>query len=106
MPLSAVTSVDMRPVKLNKSDEQRFLELFGEGSEWKLKKPALEIIYDEKAAAGRSKDYVESLLDRGLLSKLWGKIEMSYDKLFVLGEQSVSLQPTLADRVRQRNAAK
>lgn len=105
VPISAVTSVDMRPVKLNHKDVERFLNFFG-GDESKLKKPALELIYDEKAATGRAKDYIESMLQRGLLSKVWGKVQMTYDKIFVLGEQSVALQPTLSEHVRRKLAGK
>lgn len=102
VPVSAVIGVDMRPVKLNKNDEQRFIELFGEGGESMLKRPALEIIYDEKAATGRAKDYMESMLRRGMLSKLWGKVEHVSDKIFVLGESSVALQPYLSSYIRRR----
>ena len=101
MPITAVTSVDIRTVKLNKHDEERFRVFFGENNESRLLKPALEIIYDEKAATGRAKDYIESMLQRGFLSKLWGKVEMTYDKIFVLGEQSVVLKPFLSEKIRQ-----
>ncbi len=106
VPLDAVTAVDMRQVKLNKGDEERFLNLF-EGSDpntaaAKLKSPALEIVYDEKAATGRGKTYIESMLRRGFLSKLWGKVEMTYDKILILGEQSVAIMPTLSERVRKK----
>lgn len=106
VPINAVSSVDMRVVNLNKNDEQRFRDFFGESNEYRLKKPALEIIYDEKAAAGRAKDYMEAMLQRGALSKLWGKVEMTYDKIFVLGEQTVAIQPTLSERVKQKIADK
>src|SRR5437870_12778449 len=99
----AITGVDMRPVKLNKNDEARFLNIF-RGDISKLKRPALEIIYDEKAATGRARDYMESMLQRGLVSKLWGKVEMVYDKVFVLGQQAVTLQPILSDYVRTKNS--
>jgi len=102
MPISAVTSVNIRPVKLNKNDEERFLSFFGVENELKLRKPALEIIYDERAATGRAKDYIESMLRRGFLSKLWGRVEMTYDKIFVLGEQCIALQPTLSEQVKKK----
>lgn len=104
LPLTSITGVDMRPVKLNKNDESRFINIFG-GDASKLRRPALEIIYDEKAAKGRAKDYMESMLQRCLLSKLWGKVEMVYDKIFVLGEQSAALQPVLADYVKTKKTA-
>jgi len=105
VPISAVTAVDMRTVQLNKHDVSRFLDFFG-GDESMLHRPALEIVYDEKAATGRAKDYIESMLRRGMLSKLWGRVQMVYDKIFVLGEQSVAIQPVLAERVRQKVAGK
>jgi hypothetical protein len=103
LPLSAITGVHMRPVKLNKNDEARFLTFF-QNDMTKFQRPALEIIYDEKAATGRARDYMESMLQRGMLSKLWGKVEMVYDKIFVLGEQAVALQPLLSDYVRTKNS--
>jgi len=105
IPLRAVTGVDMRPVKLNKNDQERFLKFFNNDKS-KLEKPALEIIYDEKAATGRAKDYMESMLQRGALSKLWGKVEMVYDKIFVLGEQATVLQPLLSDYIRKNKGDK
>jgi hypothetical protein len=101
LPLTAITGVDMRPVKLNKNDEARFLTFF-QNDMSKFQRPALEIIYDEKAATGRARDYMESMLQRGIVSKLWGKVEMVYDKIFVLGEQAVALQPVLSDFVRTK----
>ena len=103
LPLSSITGVDMRPVKLNKNDEARFVGIFG-GDAAKLRKPALELIYDEKAAKGRAKDYMESMMQRGMVSKLWGKVEMVYDKIFVLGEQAAALQPVLSEHVKIKNS--
>ncbi len=103
LPLTAITAVDMRPIKLNKNDEARFVNIFG-GDVAKLRRPALELIYDEKAAKGRAKDYMESMMQRGIISKLWGKVEMVYDKIFVLGEQAAALQPILADHVKAKNS--
>ncbi|AIF83669.1 zinc-ribbon domain [Candidatus Nitrososphaera evergladensis SR1] len=102
LPLTSITGVEMRQVKLNKNDEARFVNIFG-GDVSKLRRPALEIIYDEKAAKGRAKDYMESMMQRGIISKLWGKVEMVYDKIFVLGEQAVVLQPTLSEYVKVKN---
>lgn len=100
LPLTAVAGVEMRQVKLNKNDKERFVKWYG--SESILERPALEIVYDERAATGRAKDYMESMLDRNKLSKLWGKVEMVYDKILVLGEQAVVLQPLLSDYVKMK----
>jgi len=105
VPLTAITGVDMRQVKLNKNDVDRFVQFFG-GDESLLRRPALEIVYDEKAASGRAKDYIESMMQRGMMSKLWGRVQMVYDKILVLGEQSVAIQPVLAERVRQKVAGR
>jgi hypothetical protein len=105
VPITAVTGVDMRQVQLNKNDMERFVDFFG-GDVSLLRRPALEIVYDEKAATGRAKDYIESMLQRGALSKLWGRVQMVYDKIFVLGEQSVAIQPVLAEKVRQKVAGR
>jgi hypothetical protein len=105
MPLHAVTSVDMRPVQLSANDMLKFREQLG-ANDATLRRPALEIIYDEKEATGRAKDYMESMLNRGLLSRLFGQMESTYDKIFILGEQSVSIQPILAQRVRRNVESK
>lgn len=97
LPLTAVIGVEMRQIRLNKNDKDRFVEIFG--NESILERPALEIIYDEKAATGRAKDYMESMLDRNIVSRLWGKVEMVYHKILVLGEQAVTLQPALSEYV-------
>lgn len=94
LPLSGIMSVDMRPVRLNKNDTERFVNIFG-GDENQLQRPALEVVYDEKVATGRAKDYVEAMLQRGALSRMWGKVLRVYDKIFILGEQSVSMMPQL-----------
>jgi hypothetical protein len=102
LPLTAIAGVEMRQLKLNKNDRDRFIQFFRD--EAILERPALEIIYDEKAATGRAKDYVEHMLDRNKLSKIWGKVEMVYDKILVLGEQAVVLQPLLSDYVKTKNS--
>jgi hypothetical protein len=98
IPLSAIKNVDMRPIKINKNDVDRYERFFGANRSI-LERPNLEIVYEEKEATGRAKDYMESMLQRGVLSKLWGKVQTVYDKIFILGEQSVILEPILADRI-------
>lgn len=105
VPLSAINGVEMRQVQLNKNDLDRFIDFFGEDTAaTMLKRPALEILYDEKAATGRAKDYIEAMLRRGALSKLWGRVQMVYDKVWVLGEQSIAIEPVLAEHIRQKVA--
>ena len=104
IPLSAIKNVDMRPIKINKNDVERFERFFGANRSI-LDRPNLEIVYEEKEATGRAKDYMESMLQRGALSKLWGKVQMVYDKIFILGEQSVILEPIIAERIAKKPAS-
>ena len=56
---------------------------------------ALEIVYDEKRASGRSLEYAEGLMKRGRISKLLGKVQKTSDKLLILGNDAVSISPSL-----------
>jgi len=56
---------------------------------------ALEIVYDESLASGRSLDYVEGLMNRGRFSKLFGKVLRTSDKFIILGNDAVSIAPSL-----------
>jgi len=103
-PLTAIAGVEMRQVKLNKNYRERFVKWYG--CESKFERPALEGIYDEKSAIGRAKDYTESMPNRNKLSKLWGKVEMVYHKILVLGEQAVFLQPALSDYIKMKERMK
>lgn len=96
LPLTAITGVKMRPITLDKNDETLFINIL-RGDINKLKRPALEIIYDEKAATG-------FMLQRDLVSKPWAKVEMVYDKMCILGEQAVTLQPILSDLVHTKSS--
>lgn len=102
IPISAITSVDMRPLSLNSTDSATFENILG-GDVSKLDQPTLEVIYDEKSATGRAKDYVEAMMGRSLVSKIFGRVEMVYDKLFVLGEQSVAIMPQLQEAIRNKS---
>lgn len=57
--------------------------------------PCIELIYEEREASGRIKDYMESPLKMGTSSKLFKKIEEVYDKLLIIGEEIVSIAPQL-----------
>ena len=56
---------------------------------------ALEIVYDESLASGRSLEYAEGLMKRGRFSKLLGKVLRTSDKLIILGNDAVSVSPSL-----------
>ncbi len=99
MPLSAVQQVEMRPLKLLKGKEmgQFFESIFSDKAERSgfLKSPAVELIYDEQVAIGRVKDYMVSLLRMGLFGRMFTKLDKVYDKLLIVGEEIVSIMPTL-----------
>jgi len=106
MPLSAIQQVEMRPLKLLKGKEmEQFLEsAFPDKDERNdfLKPPAVELIYDEQAATGRVKDYMQSLLKMGLFSRMITKLEKAYDKLLIVGEEIVSIMPALRGTVQEK----
>lgn len=93
IPTSAILETEVRPLSLRRDDMQRL-------SEWIptldiSRAPTVEVIYEEKMAIGRVKDYMESMLKMGFFTKLFKKVERVYDKLFIIGEETVSVVPTL-----------
>ena len=56
---------------------------------------ALEVVYDEKRASGRSLEYTEGLMKRGRFAKKFGKVQRISDKLLILGNDAVSISPSL-----------
>lgn len=94
-PITALLQYDIRPLELenySKDNENQVKKLL----EGKIKNQScLEIIYNEKEATGRSKDYAESMMQRGKISKLLGKVESITDKILILGSDASSLAPSL-----------
>lgn len=107
MPLSAIQQVEMRPLKLLKGKEiDQFFELSFPDKDQRndfLKTPAVELIYDEQETIGRIKDYMQSLLKMGLFSRTFTKLQKSYDKLIIVGEETVSIMPTLKQIMRSKS---
>ena len=99
MPLSAIQQVEMRPLKLLKGKEMEefFKLIFPDKDELNefMKTPAVELVYDEQAATGRIKDYMQSLFKIGFFGRITTKLEKAYDKLLIAGEEIVSIIPTL-----------
>ena len=93
MPLSSVNSVDIRPLILKKDKNIKKLK------EWGLLRsedePCVELIYDEKVARGRSKDYMESMLKMGFFSRTFKEVLSVTDKLFIVGREAVTIAPTI-----------
>ncbi len=94
MPISAISEVEIRPVFIRKDRNMQRL------AEWIPslavdRASSVELIYDEKAAVGRAKDYMESMLKMGFFTKIFKKVLRVYDKLLIIGEEIVSIAPTL-----------
>lgn len=99
LPLSAIEQVEMRPLKLLRGKHmdnffKNIIEDKGEREKF-LQQPAVEIIYDEQITTGRIKDYMQSLFKMGFFSRLTTKLEKSFDKLLIAGEEIVSIIPSL-----------
>lgn len=99
LPLTAIQQIEMRPLKLLKGKwmEEFFKLLFPDKDEFQelMKKPAVELVYDEQEAAGRIKDYMQALFKVGFFGRMTTKMEKAYDKLLITGEEVVSIIPTL-----------
>lgn len=99
IPLCVIRQVETRPLKPVQSKEMRkFFELIFPKTKQLvefLDAPAIELIYDEQAAIGRYKDYIESLPRMGVLTRMFTKIHLVYDKLIILGDEIVSIMPSL-----------
>ena len=106
MPLSAIQQVEMRPLKLlkGKQMDEFFKLVFPDKSEMNefMKTPAVELVYDEQAATGRVKDYMQALFKMGLFGRMFTKLEKAYDKLLIAGEEVVSIMPTMRSMVREK----
>ena len=94
MPLKAIIEVEIRPVFVRKNKEM--MRLAGWIPSLNVDRASgVEIIYDEKMASGRMKDYMQSMLGMGFWGKLFKKIERVSDKLLLIGEETVSITPML-----------
>jgi len=95
MPLSAVQQVEMRPLKLLKGKEMdNFLKkTYSDDKERDdfMGRPSVELVYDEQATEGRAKDYMRALFKSGMFTKL----EKAFDKIIIVGEEVVTILPTI-----------
>lgn len=106
MPLAAIQQIEMRPLKLLKGKEMEefFKSIFpdeGERNDF-MKTPAVELVYDEQAATGRIKDYMQALFKMGFFGRMTTKLEKAYDKLLIAGEEIVSIIPTLRATIKRK----
>jgi len=99
VPIKAVEVAELKSVDVKKDhDLSHFLSWAGLREEFFDRAPAVEVVYDEKQVAGRVKDYVDMLVEMGVLVKDQRKVERSFDKLLLVGEEAVAeLLPRLKE---------
>ena len=97
IPVDAIEDYQIRPVIVKDSMWKGFIDLIEEVVAIRHGRieGALEVIFDESLASGRSLEYAEGLMKRGKISKLLGKVEKTSDKLLILGNDAVSISPSL-----------
>jgi len=97
IPVNAIEDYQIRPVIVKDSMWKGFLDVIEEIVAIRQGRieSALEVVYDESLASGRSLEYTEGLMKRGRISKLLGKVERTSDKLLILGNDAVSISPSL-----------
>ena len=97
IPVNAIEDYQIRPVIVKDSMWKGFIDLIEEVVAIRHGRieSALEVIFDESQATGRSLEYAEGLMKRGKISKLLGKVEKTSDKLLILGNDAVSISPSL-----------
>ncbi len=97
IPVNAIEDYQIRPVIVKDSMWKGFIDLIEEVVAIRHGRieSALEVIFDESLASGRSLEYAEGLMKRGKISKLLGKVEKTSDKLLILGNDAVSISPSL-----------
>ena len=97
IPVDAIKDYHTRPVIVKEKMWKGYLDLIEEVVAIRHGRieSALEVIFDESQATGRSLEYAEGLMKRGKISKLLGKVEKTSDKLLILGNDAVSISPSL-----------
>ena len=97
IPVDAIEDYQIRPVIVKDSMWDGFIDLIEEVVAIRHGRieGALEVIFDESLASGRSLEYAEGLMKRGKISKLLGKVEKTSDKLLILGNDALSISPSL-----------
>lgn len=90
IPLSSISVAELRSIEVKKDrDLSGFLDWSGFREALVERSPAIEVIYDEKQASGKVKDYIDLVAEMGLIVKDPRKVERSYDKVFLIGEMMV-----------------
>jgi len=96
VPTNAILDYDIRPLVIKEDTWSGNVEILDNILDGNLKNQSLlEIVYDEKQAGGRSLEYVEGMMKRGKLSKLFGKVQSTSDKIFILGSAATTIAPSL-----------
>ena len=97
IPVDAIKDYQIRPVIVKDSMWKGFLDVIEEIVAVRQGRieAALEVVYDEKRASGRSLEYTEGLMKRGRIAKRLGKVRRISDKLLILGNDAVSISPSL-----------
>ena len=97
IPVEAIKDYQIRPVIVKDSMWKGFLDVIEEIVAVRQGRieAALEVVYDEKRASGRSLEYAEGLMGRGRIAKKFGKVKRISDKLLILGNDAVSISPSL-----------
>ena len=96
-PVDAIIDYEVRPLIINESKWKGFEDQIGEiyAKHERGASSVLEIVFDEKRASGRSLEYAEGLMKRGRIAKRLGKVKRISDKLLILGNDAVSIAPSL-----------
>ena len=99
VPIKAVSLAELRSVDVKKDhDLSRFVDWAGLKEDFFDRAPAVEVVYDDRQAAGKMKDYVDMVLEMGIVVKDQRKVERSFDKLLLIGEDVASdLLPLLKE---------
>lgn len=101
VPIKAISVADLKPLDLKKDhDLAHFLAWAGLEEGVLDRAPAIEVVYDDKQSKGRIRDYIDMILEIGVLVKDQRKVERAFDKLILVGEEVASeLLPPLKDLV-------
>jgi len=90
IPISSINLAELRSMDVKKDHNLvNFLGWTGFKDVVGDKVPAVELIYDDRYATGRVKDYVEMVSGMGILVKDQRKVEKTYDKVLLIGEEVV-----------------
>ena len=96
VPVQAISEYQIRPLIVKEKMWKGYVDAIEEiQMQLGHLESTLEIIYDESAASGRSLEYTEAMMKRGRFSKMLGKTTKISDKIIIIGNDAVSLAPSL-----------